>query len=166
MNILLVHMTEPCKDVLTYVSKVKSEKCQIKYVFLFWFRFLCEPNNTFFGCIKFGNMNRGNNNNNDDPNVGAVVATVAIGAAAVYGAFKLFGSMFDSNEPGQSNSVRIQGRPHQQLSLDSSMDRPQIYSFRRNQEIHLVNTVKECRYSMRELKSYVRNNKTFFIFII
>lgn len=93
-------------------------------------------------------MDQRNQGNNNNRNVAATVAGVAVGAAAVYGAFKLFESMFGSEEPQQN-------RLH-----DNPMKRPeQFYQnhFRRNQEVHVVNTVEECRYSMEQIKSLVEN---------
>lgn len=100
-------------------------------------------------------MSRGNSgsNNND---IAATAATVAIGAAAVYGACKLFGSLFGSDEPPQQQ--RQPNNDRSAYSLESQMhssSRPQMYKCQPNQDIYVVNTVEQCRYSIRELKSYV-----------
>lgn len=81
----------------------------------------------------------------------STAAKVGLGVAVGYGAFKLFESMFGSNEPHQNQSNRSNDNDSQML-----FQRPQIINrnqFGKNQEIHVVNTVNECRYSMRQLKA-------------
>ncbi|XP_055312174.1 exonuclease 3'-5' domain-containing protein 2-like isoform X2 [Sitodiplosis mosellana] len=81
--------------------------------------------------------NQGNNNSN--PSVATTAATVAIGAAVGYGAYKLFESMFGSNEPhqNQSNTVAQQQSPP--------------YSFLQK-DIFVIDAVEKFRYSFKQLK--------------
>lgn len=91
-------------------------------------------------------------NNNLRPSVVTTAATVGLGVAVGYGAYKLFESMFGSNEPHQNQSNGSNDDDSQML-----FQRPQIIinrnRFGKNQEIHVVNTVNECRYAMRQLKT-------------
>ncbi|XP_055312171.1 exonuclease 3'-5' domain-containing protein 2-like [Sitodiplosis mosellana] len=96
--------------------------------------------------IEFWDMDRRNNNNNNRPSVAAAATTVAIGAAVGYGAYKLFESFFGSNEPQQNQPNRNDDQILYQ--------RPQQISRNQFGEIYVVNTVEECRYSMRQLKTH------------
>lgn len=79
--------------------------------------------------------------NQDRPNAAQIAATVGIGAAVGYGVYKLFDSMFGSaNEPHQEN--------------------------RSSENIEVVNTVEQCRRSMREVKSYVEYFSRISIFVL
>lgn len=87
--------------------------------------------------------------NREDDTVGTV-ATVAIGAAVAFGAYKLFGSMFSSNNPQQEESRSIERKPQ---TIPFSPLTP--YRFPTDSKIYVVTTPAECKYAMRELKLYV-----------
>lgn len=86
-------------------------------------------------------------NQRDD--VAKTAATLALGAAVGYGCYKLFETFFNSNEPHTSNQPNvgvIQPRP---IPFRS----PLPHSFPRDSKIYLIDSMDECRYAMRELKS-------------
>lgn len=87
-------------------------------------------------------MSRGNQgNNNNNPSVAATAATVAIGAAVGYGAYKLFETMFGSNEPHQNQTNETQYQPQS----------PPFSFFQR--DIYVIDAVEKLRYSLETLKS-------------
>lgn len=88
--------------------------------------------------------------NRREENVAATFATVAIGAAVGYGAYKLFGSLFKSNEPHRNQPNPNGEKPE---TIPFSMTSP--HRFPRDSKIYVVNTTDECRYAMKELKSCV-----------
>jgi hypothetical protein len=121
----------------------------------------------------------------------ATIATLAAGAAVGYGCYKVFKSIFGSEDTQQNrpiNASRSQPtgssfgpmlqsaaagyRLYQSIQSSDNLlaspnddysgeTRPQVvpfrmyspYSFPRESKIYVVNTVEECRYAMRELKS-------------
>lgn len=91
-------------------------------------------------------------NQRDD--IRSTVATVALGAAVGYGCYKLFEKLFNSNEPHSTNSSNpsnlrvVQPRA---IPFRSSLPR----SFPKDSKIYVIDSIEECRYAMRELKSYV-----------
>lgn len=86
---------------------------------------------------------------NQKDDVAKTVATVALGAAVGYGCYKLFGTLFNSNEPhtaNPSNDGVVQPRP---IAFRSSLP----HSFPKDSKIYLIDSMDECRYAMKELKS-------------
>lgn len=85
----------------------------------------------------------------------ATVAVVAAGVAVGYGVYRAVEWLF-SSKPNQP----YQNRPNQyreQLRLPVIRRPPPntLHACIQNQVIHVVNTVEQCRYSMKQLKSYV-----------
>lgn len=78
----------------------------------------------------------GNKNNNRRPT--EIAAGVVIGAGAVYGAYKLFQSMFGTEEPHQNQSL----------------SRHQM-TFLRDNNISVVNTIAQLDQELAKLQSYV-----------
>lgn len=87
---------------------------------------------------------------NQKDDVTATVATVALGAAVGYGCYKLFETLFSSNEPHSSSSSNP-GKVPRPIQFRSSLPR----SSPRDSKIYVIDSIEEFRYAMRELKSYV-----------
>lgn len=86
---------------------------------------------------------------NQKDDIAKTVATAALGAAVGYGCYKLFETFFNSNTPhtsNQSNHRVIQPRP---ITFRSSLP----HSFPRESKIYLIDSMDECQYAIRELKS-------------
>lgn len=82
----------------------------------------------------------------------ATAATVAIGAALGFGAYKLYETFFSANEPHSSNSTSNSGtKQPRSIKFRSSLPR----SFPSDSKMYVIDNVEECRYAIRELKSYV-----------
>lgn len=90
-------------------------------------------------------MNRQNQGNNNRPSVAATAATVAIGAAVGYGAYKLFQSMFGAAEPQPSQS-NIDN-----FSYDDGTAPENFFE----KTISVVKTVQELQDALEELALYV-----------
>lgn len=88
--------------------------------------------------------------NNRREEITASLATIAIGAAVGYGAYKLFDSFFGSEEPHQ-NHPNPNGKKPETIPFSMTTR----HRFPRDSKIYVVNTTEECRYAMKELKSYV-----------
>lgn len=99
-------------------------------------------------------MSRGNQKN--ERHIKSTAATIAIGAAVGYGAYKLFESFFGSNEP-HANQPKGEGVPK---SIPFEIIAP--HRFPKDLKIYVVETVEECQYAMRELQSYVFLHKKYF----
>lgn len=117
-------------------------------------------------------MSGGGNKRDSNLTATAAVATIAAGVAAGYALYRGVEWLFSSNE-SQSNQPH-QNQP-QQNQFNSYRDELRVPLIRRPQAIthhqfpqelviHVVNTVEQCQYSMRELKKYV--NIWIFIFFI
>lgn len=82
------------------------------------------------------NNNRNNDDNGDD--IAGNIAKLAIGAGLALGAGYTFYKLFGNNETKpESIPFRMNSR----------------HSFSRDSKTYLVNTIEECQYAMRELKS-------------
>ncbi|XP_031632967.1 exonuclease 3'-5' domain-containing protein 2-like [Contarinia nasturtii] len=131
----------------------------------------------------------GRNRNAQDETI-ATIATLAAGAAVGYGCYKVFKSIFSSEDTQQNRPISSsQSQPSRSSSFGSMLQsaavayhsaqnsdnlsiqpnddddyetHPQLvpfqrnspYSFPKESKIYVVNTIEECRYAMRELKSH------------
>lgn len=82
------------------------------------------------------------NNNNNKPSLASTAATVAIGAAVGYGAYKMFQSMFSAAEPHKPDTACV-------TSYETDLEN----FFEKN--ISVVKTAAELHDALEELKSYV-----------
>ncbi|XP_055312173.1 exonuclease 3'-5' domain-containing protein 2-like isoform X1 [Sitodiplosis mosellana] len=108
-------------------------------------------------------MSGGGNRRDTNLTATAAVATIAAGVAAGYALYRGVEWLLGSNE-SQENQPH-QNHPHQQNQPNPYREqlrlpmirRPQPitpHRFLRNQVIHVVNTVEQCQYSMKELKTH------------
>lgn len=92
------------------------------------------------------------NNNNNRPPLASTAATVAIGAAVGYGAYKLFQSMFGSAEPHKADTRQPDGQPGWATAASYETD---VENFFEKEYISVVETDAELHDALEELKSYV-----------
>lgn len=104
---------------------------------------VCELRTEDFCFNQFCEMNRRNPNQNHQNDLfGAALAGVAIGTIG-YGCYKLFGGSKKIKHANESEMKPV--------SIPFRMNSQ--HSFPRDSKTYLVNTIEECRYAMRELKS-------------
>lgn len=90
------------------------------------------------------------NRNRDNLNAVETAATVAIGAACAYGAYKLLGSFFGSSDPqpNQSSNAPTVYRQAQTYSDDSEDDSS-------HQNLYVVDSLEKLRDPLKKLEAYV-----------
>lgn len=100
-------------------------------------------------------MDQGNNNNKSS--IAKTTATLAIGAAVGYGAYKLFESMFGSSEPEASHQMLLNSDKRKDRTNYSLEPKSPPFSISQK-DVHVVDTIEKLRYSLKPLKSYVKES--------
>lgn len=96
------------------------------------------------------------NNRRSNMTATAAAATIAVGVAAGYGLYKAVEWLFSSDKPQENKPHENTANFYREQLRLPMIRRPEPitpHAFLRNQIIHVVNTVEQCRYSVRHLRT-------------
>lgn len=105
-------------------------------------------------------MDQGNNNNKSS--IAKTTATLAVGAAVGYGAYKLFESVFGSSEPETSHRMLLNSNRSEERTNYNLEPKSPPFSLSQK-DVHVVDTIEKLRYSLKPLKSYVKESSFFIV---